>query len=87
MFKKKVYQVWALGYDVNNSYLGFECFIKEFKNPKEAINFCKSVTLDDIKFDISSEVTDICFQVETVVSYKDYQSNIDTKFEKWIEVR
>lgn len=91
------YELWAIGYNADGAVTDTEMFIAEFKDPDDAIEFAKKVTMADIVHQAAEEhdgstpaenVTYISLEVETVVDEdEDGTMNIGTiyKRELWID--
>lgn len=94
------YEVWSIGYDADNKITDSEMFIKEFKDPDEAIAFAKQLTLADIIHmddcskaeSVTVEVSYISVEVETVINDANCEfvggtMNIGTIYRKQLWIR
>jgi hypothetical protein len=86
------YLVCALGYTEYDTVSGCDVFLKEFKDPGEAITFAKAVDLGLIIQRVAERKLDLTttsyfnLEVETVVNCEDGTENIDTVWETQISI-
>lgn len=89
------YEVWASGYDFNDEITDTNTFMKDFKDPDEAIEYAKQLTLADIieqdakdrgdeKIkELDTEIAYISVEVETVIEDEDDSTmNIGTIYKR-----
>lgn len=94
------YEVWASGYNFNNEITDANTFMKDFKDPDEAIDYAKQLTLVDIieqdakdcgneKIkELNTEIAYISVEVETVIEDEDDSTmNIGTIYKRdlWLD--
>lgn len=65
-----IYEVWALGYDINNEITDHEVLLMQTGNPEAAVDFAKALKPEDAIIDVldSYDITTITVEVESVVS-------------------
>lgn len=91
------FEVWAIGYDEDGTITDSEMFIAEFKDPDEAINYAKNLTLSDIIQKAAEEPVNfedeyakvewLSIEVETVIEDEDDSTaNIETIYTKYINL-
>lgn len=89
-----MYEVWAIGYDAENNVTDAELLLGTFEDPDEAVSFAKDTNLTDVvnlaadnQCDITTEISTISIEVETVVPDKEEGTmNIGTIYKKLLDV-
>ena len=90
---KVSYEVWAIGYDIEDNVTDAESFFESFDDPDKAIEYARTITLPDIicmtpddDTESESEVAYIFVEVETVVKEGEESYNVGTIFKTpvWI---
>jgi hypothetical protein len=80
------YEVWAIGYDSEDSVTEAESFFASFDDPDEAIEYARRITLSDIihmtsgEIETEFEISYISVEVETVVEEDEESYNVGTIF-------
>lgn len=88
-----LYEIWALGYDENDEVTGAELLMCEFKDPDEAVEFAKALSLSEVLLrsteDMGCDIFEnpppsayISVEVETVISSEDSYFNVGTIYRK-----
>ena len=88
-----IYEIWAIGYDDSDTPTGAELLICDFKDPDEAAEYAKALTLSEVLHRSTEEAGCIIFnnpppadyisiEVETVVTGEEEYLNVGTIFRK-----
>ena len=89
-----MYEVWAVGYDEEDSATDAELLLGTFEDPDEAVSFAMGTSLEDVvnlaaddQCDMTTEVSTIIIEVETVVPDEENGTmNIGTVYKKLLDV-
>ena len=87
--KPAKYQVWALGYNKDESITDYDALVKEFDKAEDAVEYAKNF-VDEKCYEtlapLPADVTYLEILVETVVDLEDHTENVGTLFSAAVKI-
>lgn len=87
--KDAKYQIWLLGYDKDGKITDFEFLVNESKDPERMIAQAKQY-IEEKKYlnkNFPQDIVTLEVLVETVVDIDDYEENVGTLFDEYVEIK
>jgi hypothetical protein len=78
------YEVWAVGYDLNDEQTDIECLLDYFTDPDAAVTFADSLEMSDLHISSKVPLGSVSIEIETVSTIDDDSINVGTIYKRRI---